>query len=479
MVLERDGEEADRAELVAEVMEARRTISALRERIADFETIIADQQRAIATLEAGMARLREQLQGFEARPGSGGPSGMPGNKPTPTSPKPPKMPRKRRTHSFTRARSTPTETVIHAVDQCPNCETGLLGGWVKRTREVIELPKTPVVVTAHQFLERECPVCRIRVTPTDALVGVVAGKQRFGIGLVSHIVMLREDARLPFRGIQRLLATCYGLAVSVGSLVAAAARVATAGAAEMAAILERIRNSPVVFADETGWREDGVNGYVWTLSTLTERFFFRGRRTRAQIEELLGPTFTGVLVTDFYAAYDHYAGLHQRCWAHLLREIHDLVVANPTAGRLGRWARAVHRIFRIATTFSSPIDAERLAMQDRCEQRLMHLGRRFVNDPTAVHRKLCRRIEKYLAELFVFVAMPEVPPTNNAAERSLRPLVIARKMSGGTRSNAGSTTKMTLATLFGTWRLDERNLIDACRSLLSLPHPTPPSLAPT
>ncbi len=460
---ESDG--VDRADLLREVVEGRRTIAAQHQRIAE--------------LEASVAELLERLQHLEARSGSGGPGGMPGNKPVPTSPKPPKKTRKRRLHSFTRARSTPTATVIHAVDRCPACETRLLGGWVKRTREVIEIPRTPVVVTAHQFLERECPVCRIRVTPTDALVGVVAGKQRFGIGLVSLIATLREDARLPFRGIQRLLATCYGLTVSVGSLVAAAARVATAGASEMAAILERIRTSPVLFADETGWREDGVNGYIWTLSTLTERFFFRGRRTRAQIEELLGPTFTGVLVTDFYAAYDHYAGLHQRCWAHLLREIHDLVVANPTDGRLGRWARAVHRVFRIATTFSSPIEAERLAMQDRCEQRLLHVGRPFVDDPTAVHRKLCRRMEKYLAELFVFVAMPEVPPTNNAAERSLRPLVIARKISGGTRSNAGSTTKMTLASLFGTWRLLERNPVDACRSLLSQPPSPRPLLAPT
>ena len=69
--------------------------------------------------------------------------------------------------------------------------------------------------------------------------------------------------------------------------------------------------------------------------------------------------------------------------------------------------------------------------------------------PSAVQARLCRRIEKHVKELFVFMVQPEVPPDNNAAERSLRPLVISRKISGGTRSQQGTETKMTLASIFG------------------------------
>ena len=83
--------------------------------------------------------------------------------------------------------------------------------------------------------------------------------------------------------------------------------------------------------------------------------------------------------------------------------------------------------------------------------------------------KLCRRIDKHLKELFVFVAEPEVPPDNNAAERSLRPLVISRKISGGTRSQQGTETKMALASLFGTWRAQGQNPLTACRQLLTSP----------
>ena len=80
----------------------------------------------------------------------------------------------------------------------------------------------------------------------------------------------------------------------------------------------------MVHADETGWRENGVNGYVWTFSTPTERYFLRRGRNKEVVDEALGEDFAGALVSDFYAAYHHYDGPKQRCWAHLLREIHDL-----------------------------------------------------------------------------------------------------------------------------------------------------------
>jgi hypothetical protein len=82
---------------------------------------------------------------------------------------------------------------------------------------------------------------------------------------------------------------------------------------------------------------------------------------------------------------------------------------------------------------------------------------------------LCRRIAKYLPELFTFVTDPTVPATNNGAERSIRPVVIQRKISGGTRSSAGTST---FTTLFGTWRARGLDPLVACQRLLS-PHPHP------
>lgn len=91
----------------------------------------------------------------------------------------------------------------------------------------------------------------------------------------------------------------------------------------------------------------------------------------------------------------------------------------------------------------------------------------FLDDPLAVQGKLCRRIERFIKELFVFVAEPDVPPDNNGAERSLRPLVTGRKISAGTRSEQGTGANMTLASLFGTWRARGLNPFMTCRQMLT------------
>ena len=93
----------------------------------------------------------------------------------------------------------------------------------------------------------------------------------------------------------------------------------------------------------------------------------------------------------------------------------------------------------------------------------------FLADPLALPGRLCRRIERHIKELFVFVAEPDVPSDNNPAERSLRHLVISRKVSGGTRSERGTESKMTLASIFGTWRARGLNPLAACRQLLTSP----------
>lgn len=423
--------------------------------------VIARQQQVITVLEQRIAALEQRL-------GASGGTGVPGTKPAQRS-KARGRPRKRRDRGYARVRLPPTAVVTHAADHCPDCGTRLLGGWVQRRREVIDLPVAPVTVTEHRILARTCPQCRRRVVPPDPLAGVVAGKQRLGARLVSLIVTLREATRLPVRAIRWLLDQLYDLRLSVGAITAASDRVAACGQREALAIRDRIRGSPWVHADETGWRQNGVNGYAWTFCTPTDRYFLRRGRQKAVVDEVLGADFAGVLCSDFYAAYHHYDGLKQRCWVHLLRDIHDLRVAYPDDAALADWQRQVRAVFDDATRFTSPDPRHRVTAQHDFEQRLLALCTPYAADPTAVQAKLCRRIQRHSSELFVFVAHPAVPPDNNAAERSVRPLVTSRKISGGTRSDQGSATKMTLATLFGTWDARGLNPFDQCYTLLTSP----------
>ncbi len=211
----------------------------------------------------------------------------------------------------------------------------------------------------------------------------------------------------------------------------------------------------------------GAGGRLF--STSTERYFLRRGRDKGVVDEALGESFSGVLVSDFYAAYDHYPGLKQRCWAHLLRDIHDLKALYPEDAKLARWAAAVHQLYAKAKAFAHPQAGKRRLAQLELERKLLARRSPFLDDPLAVQGKLCRRIERFIKELFVFVAEPDVPSENNAAERSLRRLVTSRKISGGTRSDQGADTKMALASLAGTWRARGLNPFTACRQLLTSP----------
>jgi transposase len=433
--------------------------------------LIRQLEAALDQRDAVIGELQKRIGALERLlAGRGGP-GMPGNKPTLTKPAAPVKPRKPRDQGFGRPRLPPTETVQHALDVCPDCGTRLVGGWIQATREVIELPVVPVRVIEHQYVARECPLCQKRQVPPVDLTGIVLDdQQRLGIGVISLITTLREEGRFPFATIQWYLATVHRLQLSVGELVRVVGQVAERAQATVVGIQQAIQASPVVHADETGWREKGTNGYVWTFRTPTHSYFVRRGRNKEVVDEVLGAAFAGVIVCDFYASYDHYPGLKQRCWAHLLRDIHDLTQLYPSDSKLADWAAAVHDLYDEAKAFAAPQETVRLAKQRACEQRLLALCHPFLADPLAVQGKLCRRIAKYLPDLFVFVGNPLVPPTNNAAERSLRHLVTCRKISGGTQSSRGTTIKMTLASLFGTWRLQDLNPLVECHRLLQSPH---------
>lgn len=454
----------------AEIAELRAANGRLQAEIRTLRAERAADRATIAELGAANEELRAEVRELRAKLEKSGPRGVAGLKPTEAKPTPEGKPRQRRATGAGRARSAPTRTEVHAAERCPDCGTELRGGSVKRTREVIDLVPSPAEVVEHVIVERRCPQCQRRVVPPVDLAGQVIGQQRLGIGLLAWIVTLREAGRLPVAMIQWLLATLHGVELSVGAIIGASRQVAERGAPEVERIRERVRASPVVNADETGWRQDGKNGYIWTYSTPTERYFLYGGRDGAMVDRALGDTFAGVLVSDFYKAYDHVRTSKQRCWAHLLRDAHDLRTHHPKDAAVQTWVDDLHRVYLDAVAFVDTASSDRLARvaaAQRFDARLLALAQPWVADDTAPQRILSARITRYLGELLTFVRESDVPPDNNAAERSLRHLVTCRKISGGSRSPDGTNTKMALATLFGTWHAQRINPYLACRQLLS------------
>jgi transposase len=440
--------------------------------------IISEQRQQLATQATQIVALQEQVGALTARVTEleqrDPPAWAKPNRPQRERPRPP---RKRRGTAFVRRREEPTAVVEHAAERCPDCGTALAGGWVRWRRQVIDLPLAPATVTEHLVLARQCPTCQQTVTPGLDLSEQVLGQQRVSLGLMAFITLLREQMRLPLGLIQRYLETIHQLHLSQGELVAVLRTAGTRATTAVAAIRDAIRVSPVVYGDETGWREDGQNGYLWSFSTPSLRYFLHGNRRKAMVDAVLGDRFAGVLVTDFYAAYDHYPGPHQRCWVHLLRDIHELRRKHPADVALARWARFVHRLYRSAVGECGPAptlspasqEAWRRERQQAYERALARRCQPFAGKAVP-QRVLCERILKYLPELFTFLTDPRVPADNNAAERSIRPIVVRRKISGGTRSSAGTLCRTALWTLTETWQLQGKPLLSAWMDLLRNPH---------
>ena len=188
---------------------------------------------------------------------------------------------------------------------------------------MIEVVLSPAQVTEHVVVESVCPFCAKRCVPKLGVKDGILGRHRFGPKLLALIVTLHEEGRMPVRRIQGHLESVFGLSISVGAIEYALRTVATKGAAAAEAIRKQTRDSAVVHADETGWRENGQNRCVWVLATAKARYFENGRRNNEQIDSMLGKSFSGILAGDFYKAYDHLLAEHQRCWAHLLRDIRE------------------------------------------------------------------------------------------------------------------------------------------------------------
>jgi hypothetical protein len=280
---------------------------------------------------------------------------------------------------------------------------------------------------------------------------------------------LRARLRLPLAQIQEVLQTLYGLHLSEGGIVDSLRRLAQATTAERARLAEQPRASPAVHGDETGWRENGQHGYVWVRATPDGACLYTYDRSRAgAVAQQLLDECAGVRGTDFYAAYHGVLGRKQRCWAHLLRDLHVLKEAHPQAQDVQEWAAAVRAPYdRGQETQAQDLSAaQRERAYRQLEDRAQALARCYADTDGHPCQTLAQRLRRHRGELFEFVRVPEVAATNNEAERRLRPLVMARKISGGTRSAQGTQTRLDLAGLFQTWHARGLNSFAACYSLL-------------
>ena len=354
-------------------------------------------------------------------------------------------------------------------ESCPRCHACLLET-AGHDRLVEDVAESQVVVKVYHTRSGWCPACRRRVESRAAEQPPAANLPhgQLGINALAFGVMLRIEYRLPFRQIAQLLADLPGLRVSAAAISRQLQRVAGWFADEFDRLLLQIRDAPRVHADETGWRTDGKNGQLWTVTTPSHTAYHVDEsRAGRVIRELLGEAFGGTLVSDFYSAYAAMDCRKQKCLAHLLRELVESARDSPAfaAGAFCRRAkRLIKEMLALKRRWDRMGDKVYVSRVIGLENRLRRLAEAEYGEPN--ERRIARRMRRHRNELTLFLWDRDLDGTNNAAERALRPAVVMRKVTGGSRSKRGAAAWAKVASLLRTARQQGRDLLAAIRAML-------------
>lgn len=288
------------------------------------------------------------------------------------------------------------------------------------------------------------------------------------------------------RTTQTLLADRFGVSLGLGTVANLEQAMVQALVEPVAEARASVQAQPAAYLDETGWREGRQRAWLWTAVTACVTVLvIRGSRGGNVARERLGERFWGWLVSDRWSAYTWYpTWRRQVCWAHLLRDIEAMIERGGRSHEIGEGLRApAHQMFhwwqrvRDGTLTHASFGTYMRPIRQEVEQ-LLAAGQTCGVPNTA---GVCRAILNVRQALWTCVRHPGVEPTNNAAERAIRPGVLWRKGSFGTQSPEGSRLVEAMMTVVATLKQQQRHVLDylpaACEAALC--GESVPSLLPT
>ncbi|MGI8586588.1 MAG: IS66 family transposase [Chloroflexia bacterium] len=385
-------------------------------------------------------------------------------------------------------RPTPPEVHIeHNVPlaACPECAGPLTA---RRTHEQFQIDIPPVTPVVTRFVTQsgQCAGCGKRfhsscpeqISSAHGAAGVVFGPRlkalatdmhhRFGASYGKIVELFRDE---------------FGLETTRGGLSQADTRLAALAKPVYNELVEALRASWVVHADETGWRIGALSAWLWVFcESKVTVYTIKPSRGHEVILDILGSKFAGVLVSDCFIAYDAQAlegWLAQKCVAHLLRELRE--ITETKRGRTRKFAETVIEILRDALVLKAGAtdlrDKAYEAATDELEARLDSLlgSKRRWSD--ADNARLAKRLRKHREDVLRFLYWEELDATNNLAERQLRPGVLTRKTGGCNRTEGGAEAHSILASLLATCRQQAVSILDYFIALQQFGS-SPPSLVP-
>ena len=434
----------------------------LRKRLTELETVVKDLRTQVEELRRSGKR--------QAAPFSKG-------KPKQN----PKRPGRKKGHPPAH-RSIPevvdrVEDVELDFHMCPDC-----GGCVEvvevQAQYQTDIPPIKPVTTRFDIEIGQCQCCGRRVQgrhldqTSDALgsAAVQIGPQSLALGC-----QMKHELGISYGKIQSFFESFFHFPISRATFSRADTRLCNVFEPIYAQLILPIREKETVNVDETGWRISGQGAWLWvfTQKDLTV-YHIDPSRAHGVVEEILGQDFAGTIGCDCFLCYNPLDADQQKCLAHLLRNAKD-IEAIKTKGAV-RFSRKVQKLLKASIELKKRKDEMTphgyAVARGRLEKAMDRLLSGKYTDPD--NARFAKRLIKHRHRLFRFLYQDAVAPTNNAAERALRPAVISRKLSAGNRTDQGARNHSVLSSIIRTCRQKGEDFCAWAKYLLCQPDPQIP-----
>lgn len=433
------------------------------------------------------ARLNQDSSNSSKPPSSDPPGTPPNAKKEPSGRKPGGQPG----HEAHNRKRQPKERVARRIDHLPNkCEKCGKGLREKarpndpepRWHQFWEIPPVVAELIEHLAHGRICKCGHV----TWGEIPREIRKSVIGPNLAAILSYMTGRCHESKRTVQEFASAVFGVPVSLGTISNLEREMQDALKPGYEEIQDAVREAPTKNVDETGWYEKNRLRWLWTATTSGAACFqIQAKRGGEGLKNLLGEVVKGIVISDRWGAYSRLLlSARQVCWAHLKRDFQKLVDSgNEAAAKTGRAGlKIVKDLFEIwhaykEGKFGRRALKNRMApLQNRMKRRLQR-GR---DGPDPTTARFCKRILKIYPALWTFVHHEGVEPTNNHAERQLRPAVLWRKRSFGNHSANGCRFAERILTVVQTLRLQDRPVLPFLQSAI-LAHRSqsePPALIP-
>src|SRR3989338_7340967 len=285
----------------------------------------------------------------------------------------------------------------------------------------------------------------------------------FGKNLQAQITLLRFDDRLPLRKTISAIERQYKTSLTSKAVYDVTKRVADKATPAYENVKKKIRRATHLHIDETKIKIQGKTHWLWIFRSRDNVFFaIREERNRNVLDEILGHHYNGIIICDGLSAYEEYTKYLQRCWAHILRETKEMAEKHEDAKPMHQWMKDLFAIVK-SVSVKDPLN-QRKKLYDKCILEMKQLIGTYSSYQHLA--KVITTIKNGLDFWFTRIIHPQIEPTNNNGERSLREMVVIKRIMGTLRNQDGADILAKMMTLIYTWRLNGKNPFYSLKALI-------------